>query len=191
MTLPSARIVHAIPGRMRVQVPSRRGDWLYFARTSEQLRSMAEVQSLDYNPRTGSLLIRHRSDPRTIAGFARENGLFELNPNHAAGTEASGKRRSAVGPLAPPLGIAAVTFGTLSAYQAIRGRLAGNATETFWTAYNARTVLGQPWLAALLAGFGVYNLGAGRILSSAPSLLYYGASAWNLMKRRQSETPDA
>ena len=41
--VPEARIVHRIAGRMRVRVPSRRGDPAYFSTVEETLRSLNGV----------------------------------------------------------------------------------------------------------------------------------------------------
>jgi hypothetical protein len=181
MALPPAQLEHAIPGRMRLRVPSRRGDARYFARVAEHLQGQADIITVTTRAVTGSVLILHRSAPETIAAFAREQGLFDLAPGvvRRAGQAARASRAKAL----PWLGGAAAAFGAAGIYQALRGRLGSNAIETLWNAYNARSELKRPWLAALLAGMTAYNLAGRRVLPSAPSLLYFAATAWNFARR--------
>lgn len=181
MTLPTAQLEHAIPGRMRLRVPSRRGDARYFAYVAEQLQGHADIVTLRTSAVTGSVLILHRSEPTAIAAFAREDGLFDLAPGPAL--QEAGRRRGGGRKALPWLGGAAAMFGAVGMYQAARGRLGSNAIETLWNAYNARSELKRPWLAALLAGMTAYNLAGRRVLPSAPSLLYFAASAWNFARR--------
>ena len=187
MTPPIARIAHAMPGRLRLRITDRRGDQDYFLGLPEQLRGLPGTEVIRFDPRTASLLVRHRSDPAKIAEYAREHGLFELDVTDLRRTPRS--TAPASNPLGTarqktaPLAMMAVAFGCLSAYQFAQGRVAGHASEALWNAYTAQVSLRKPWLSRLLASFGVYNLARGRVLSSAPALLFYAASAWSLMQR--------
>lgn len=181
MALPAAQLEHTIPGRMRLRVPSRRGDAGYFARVAERLQGQADIVMLRTNAVTGSVLILHRSRPEAIAALARKDGLFDLAPG-SVGRAGRGPRLSR-GKALPWLGGAAAVFGAVGMYQAVRGRLGSNAVETLWNAYNARSELKRPWLAALLAGMTAYNIAGRRVLPSAPSLLYFAATAWNYARR--------
>jgi hypothetical protein len=184
MTLPVAHLEHAIPGRIRIRVPGRRGDTAYFGRVVEHLQRRIEGASLRASATTGSLLVLHQSEPAAIAALGREEGLFDL-PVNPLRSQAAGPR-SGRGNALPWLGGAAAAFGTLGLYQAARGRLGSSALETAWNAYNARSELKRPWLAALLAGMAAYNLAGRRVLPSAPSLLYFAATAWKFAQRRRN-----
>lgn len=57
--MPIAHVAHALPGRVRLQIPSKRGDARYFARLRDELASVPGVLGLRVNPRAGSALITH------------------------------------------------------------------------------------------------------------------------------------
>jgi len=74
----SAVLVHATRGRARFRLPSAKGDAKLFHRIQEGLAKCAGVADVKVNPRTGSVLVRHRGDLDVVARHAREQGLFEL-----------------------------------------------------------------------------------------------------------------
>lgn len=74
--LPEAQITHAIPGRLRLRVPERKGDVEYFARVEQELRGIEGVSDVTCNPLTGSALIRHRSEREAVLAAASERDLF-------------------------------------------------------------------------------------------------------------------
>lgn len=73
-----AEIVHQLPGRLRLRVPQRRGDATYFGTLEHSLSRCPGVQSLEVNPRTGSVLLYHDVEAEAIAEYGRANELFTV-----------------------------------------------------------------------------------------------------------------
>lgn len=76
--VPEARTVHQTEGRLRVRIPSMKGDVSYFALIAEKLAACPGIKSIAVNPRTGTVLLVHEATPREIAGHAERHGLFSL-----------------------------------------------------------------------------------------------------------------
>lgn len=82
---PAAHIVHRARGRIRLRIPERRKDLLWFIQLYEHLRRLPGVAEVQANPITGSALLRvedGRDDQvaRALAGsplFALENDAPE------------------------------------------------------------------------------------------------------------------
>ncbi|HVP79314.1 MAG TPA: hypothetical protein VMV04_15625 [Thermodesulfobacteriota bacterium] len=72
-----AILSHQSPGRLRLRIPSKKGDGLFFQSLKDQLSTLSGVERIDVNPVTGSILLVHSIDAEKIAQFAREKGLFE------------------------------------------------------------------------------------------------------------------
>ena len=54
-----ARVVHRVSNRVRLSVPGRRGDTVYFTRLEEAFLGSGEILSARANPLAGSIVIRH------------------------------------------------------------------------------------------------------------------------------------
>ncbi|MFH1112889.1 MAG: hypothetical protein V1792_03125 [Pseudomonadota bacterium] len=80
--IPKAYVVHRARRRMRVRVPSRKGDESYFSAVQEVLATLPDVENVCVNHRTGSALIITGSDVAAIADAAMRHGLFSLEPGH-------------------------------------------------------------------------------------------------------------
>jgi hypothetical protein len=147
--VPEARIVHRIAGRMRVRVPSRRGDAAYFATVEETLRGLNGVESVGADPLTGGILILHGIDPGVIVDYAAQKGLFlakEEEAKKAGGTvlhdvlgapfgSFSRRIRSFTGNAADLSGLAVLALLTVGVYQIARGNFGAPAWYTaFWYA---------------------------------------------------------
>jgi len=80
----SAYVIHALPGRVRVKIPSKRGDAAYFARLEAELIRCEGVASARSNQRAASVLIAYAGAGGLtgIADFARRKQLFNLQPEH-------------------------------------------------------------------------------------------------------------
>ncbi len=74
--VPEAHISHTIPGRLRIKIPSKKGDIYFFGDMYKQLSLFEGIQRVEVNSLTGSILILHSADVAHIAEFARHNGLF-------------------------------------------------------------------------------------------------------------------
>ena len=62
--LPDARIVHQTSERMRLKIPSKKGDEYYFLSLKKELSQHKGIEDLEINPLTGSLFVRHNGDSR-------------------------------------------------------------------------------------------------------------------------------
>lgn len=76
-----AHIVHQSDGRLRLRIPERRGDLAYFNDIALKLADCPGVRRAEGRAATSGVLILHerRVDPRAIADFAAEAGLFFLD----------------------------------------------------------------------------------------------------------------
>lgn len=188
LTLPQAHIEHELPGRLRLRIPSRRGDRPFFEAAARRVAELAGVRSLRANPLTGGMLIEHATTTGAIASFAREHELFDLPAPVVppAPREAAPPARPAV--FSNPLSLASAGLAGAGVYQLARGRVLGSASENLWNAYGAYTTLKQPWIAAALVGFGAYQAATGPALGSAVSLFLYALNARRLAQGQAPET---
>jgi len=76
--LPEGYISHHTANRLRVKIPSRKGDASYFNSLKEHLSGYREIEEVQVNPMTGSLLLLHRFDIATIKQLGATNNLFLL-----------------------------------------------------------------------------------------------------------------
>ncbi len=76
--LPVAHISHRTTGRLRVKIPSSKGDHSFLVSLKERFSSLRGLKTVEINPLTGSILIVHESDEKTIAAYALANNLFVL-----------------------------------------------------------------------------------------------------------------
>ncbi|HHT9145702.1 MAG: hypothetical protein Q7J76_03985 [Candidatus Brocadiaceae bacterium] len=78
---PHAYLSHRSFRRLRVKVPSKRGDKLYFTQLNEGFRKCKGIETLEVNPITGSILLIHSIDLESISQYAEGNNLFILKTN--------------------------------------------------------------------------------------------------------------
>lgn len=85
MEVPEAHISHQSPGRLRIRIPSRRGDAVYFSEVRGQLSRLRRFPQLDVNPLTGGVLLAGEPiDPAAIAEYGHKQNLFRLKLAHTA-----------------------------------------------------------------------------------------------------------
>ena len=180
MALPSAELVHQLPGRLRLRIAARRGDAAFFARTAEQIRSLAPVREVAANPRTGSLLICHHGPADALLSTAEDRGLFRITV--AAAAMPARRSGRAIALFAPSSAVAGLAG--LALLQTARGQMLGSATENFWIGLRAFAAMGRPRTAALLGAFGLYRLLRGPALGSGVSLFYYALTLRELTRWR-------
>ncbi|MDO9418228.1 HMA2 domain-containing protein [Pararhizobium sp.] len=77
---PSAYIKHQLPGRVRLKVPQKKGDFDYFDRLAKLFADCHGISQLQLNPPAASILICHGTETPflNIAEFAQTNGLFTI-----------------------------------------------------------------------------------------------------------------
>jgi len=78
--LPRAHISHSTATRLRVKIPSKKGDAAYFQALKDHFSRFRSVDETHVNPLTGSLLLLSRVSAKTIAQFGAANSLFKLLP---------------------------------------------------------------------------------------------------------------
>lgn len=90
--LPKAHISHQTSGRLRIRIPSQKGNAAYFASLKERFSSFPGIQKIEVNPLTGSVLILHQIDLKQIdfkmiSDYTEQSGLFRFEQlNHSAGS---------------------------------------------------------------------------------------------------------
>jgi hypothetical protein len=77
--LPIAHISHQTAGRLRIRIPSKKGDSTYFNALKEHFSSLEGIRDLQFNPTTGSLLILHSLDTQAVTQHATARNLFSLS----------------------------------------------------------------------------------------------------------------
>jgi Heavy metal associated domain 2 len=163
-----AFLEHAIPGRMRIRIRSRRGDKDFFASLVHSLREVEDVKEVVANPHTGSVLVFHSGEADAVARVVAPEGLSR--PRSVGRSIIAGR---AAGPLAkntPSIQALTLLIGAL--VQGARGQVLGSASEQFWHATRAREMR-APAMVIGLVGLGLVQLMRGRLLAPASSLLMY------------------
>lgn len=94
--LPQAFITHVAAGRLRIRIPSRKGERTYFTSLQEQISGLPGIRKIEVNPLTGSVLVLHDLpvqgiDLKTIAGYSKAGGLFRLEAPNGSGKPVSEK----------------------------------------------------------------------------------------------------
>ncbi len=82
----AAYIVHRMPGRFRIRVPSKKGDSVYFSAVRDALSSLDGVEGVTVSPSTGSILVHGRVSQEDVIEQARSQGLFVLKEGPATET---------------------------------------------------------------------------------------------------------
>jgi len=79
MTLPAARIGHQTAERLRIKIPSRKGEEAYFSEVKAVLQKKVSMAGIEVNPATGSVLLKGlQVDAAAIASVGEETSLFAL-----------------------------------------------------------------------------------------------------------------
>ena len=171
--VPVAHIEHRLPGRVRLRVPSKRGDVSFFERVVKELSRHPAIWELAASPLTGTITLQYSEPLQAIMEAAAALTLFEAGDPKPGVKAAESKRPSRRGESARLAGGIAAGLSGLSLYQAARGNVIGNAVESFWLSFSAQNVLGRPDLAMVLAALGVWQMLRGQFFGSASSLLFY------------------
>jgi hypothetical protein len=149
---PEAFVVHRTSDRIRIRIPSRKGDAAYFLSLAEDPKLKQRYPCIRTNPLTGSVLICSREiDVEVVAELAEERGFFAIRTGEQTsrylaqdvGASLGRLNRQAasflgIGDLA---GIGFLSFLGMGFYQILRGRL----------------VL-PPWYTAFWYAFGIWGL---------------------------------
>lgn len=163
---PAAYVKHQLPGRVRLKIPQKRGDFGYFDRMAELLADCATITQLQLNPPAASLLICHAPDRNfsTIAEFAQTQGLFFVTEQQPEAML-----------LIPPLPIAKLASAGLN-------RIDESLLEVSQGRLDGRTLL----IMALI-GLSVRQMSRGNMMGAASSLIWY---AFRLLKEESEKAFD-
>jgi hypothetical protein len=74
--IPDAEVVHSSKRRLRVRIPSKKGDAAYWANLADRFADCKGIEDIEVNPRTASLLFVHETDSAAIIRFAASEGVF-------------------------------------------------------------------------------------------------------------------
>lgn len=75
---PVAFVTHKTGARIRLKVPSKKKDNVFFASLSENIPAIEGVLSVETTPLTGSVLISHSSDPDRIIQTFVSGGVVRI-----------------------------------------------------------------------------------------------------------------
>lgn len=78
---PVAYVSHALAERLRLRIPTRKGDAAYFAVIEKTFSGHDQVTHVETNPLTGSVLLYHHTDQAALVDFAQKQQLFQLQPD--------------------------------------------------------------------------------------------------------------
>jgi hypothetical protein len=76
--IPEAHVSHRMTRRLRIKIPSKKGDVSYFSTLREQLSALPGVEEITVNPQIGSALILYTGKTQNLVKLAEKNGLFQL-----------------------------------------------------------------------------------------------------------------
>jgi hypothetical protein len=146
--LPDAFLSHRTSGRVRIKIPSKKGDRAYFTVLMDELSKYSFIEKIETNPLTGSVLLIYRGDFETVVEKAEANNIFRLKESKTNSTDLHRKvsdvfkginnqiKRITDG----GLDLGAITFLSLlgaGIYQISRGNFTAPAWYTaFWYALN-------------------------------------------------------
>lgn len=153
MLLPEARIGHRTAERIRIKIPSRKGQWDYFSHVRKVLLHNGPMDSVDVNPNTGSVLIKGAGlDAAVLASVGEANSLFRLEMPPSEVEPLSRKIVAPVRDLSRSvsrfsggeldlLGMAFLGLLGVGIYQLVRGNVTAPSWHTaFWYAMGIFTI---------------------------------------------------
>jgi hypothetical protein len=90
----NAVIAHASTGRLRIKIPSQKGNLVALKSRGDQLAACPGILSIEVNPGTGSILLIHQTTVREIAEYARSKDLFSLQEQKGPKVPSADLRRN-------------------------------------------------------------------------------------------------
>jgi hypothetical protein len=140
--LPVAVVAHSARGRTRFKVAARRYDAQYFATVEQQLPNAPDVERVEANPITGSVLVHHRGPAEALYTYAENNELFRVstladrasNLLRQRGRLLDRQLRELTGEYLDVRSLTFIALVSIGLVQAVRGQFAGPALTIFWYA---------------------------------------------------------
>jgi hypothetical protein len=139
------RLVHRLPGRVRLRIDGRRGDRAWFDALALELALLDGIRAVDANPLTAGLLIHHDGPLERLLDELAGRGLVRvesLEPREVPlprrlgerlAVVDAGLRRATAGELDLRAAAVLALLG-LALVQAARGQLVGPAASLLWYA---------------------------------------------------------
>lgn len=82
--LPQSYVTHLTLNRLRLRIPQKRGDAIYFQMLEHKIRQLRNIEQVQASPLTGSLLIMaDKMKINNILSFAESEKLFALPQSKA------------------------------------------------------------------------------------------------------------
>lgn len=143
MSLPAAvpvpaRIVHQMPGRLRLAMTERRGDAAYFGELARQLAALDGVRHVRSNPPAASVVVEFEGALEALMAGLRASGLlaFDAPAKRAPMLDAGGTAPTQLvsGRELNPMFMAGLGFALFGLLQSLRGRVEVPAMTAFWYA---------------------------------------------------------
>ncbi|HIJ59942.1 MAG TPA: hypothetical protein HPP56_04940, partial [Nitrospirae bacterium] len=143
-----ALVVHNIPGRIRLKIDSKKGNKSFFDKVMDSLVGIKEIQKIEINPTTGSIIIYSNESSDSIIRLMKEQKLFHIVEKNISTRRIHGSFKGAYNEIdkkiktltAGELNLADAAFlGLLGMgiYQIQRGNFTAPAWYTaFWYAMN-------------------------------------------------------
>jgi hypothetical protein len=187
--VPVASIEHQVPGRVRLRVPSKRGDVSFFEKIVRELSKHPSMRELTASSLTGSITLHYCEPLQLITTAAADQKLFEtgrLEP------QTGGSRSKRASGLREGSGLAAGIAAGLSGlglFQVAQGNVMGSAVENLWHAFGAQRIFGRPDIAVVFAALGIYQLQRGQIFGAASSLFFYALVLPHIAAIEQARQP--
>jgi hypothetical protein len=143
------QIAHQTSGRVRIDLPAKRGDASYFSTLSQQIAGLDEVLAVRTNPITASLIVEYdgpfdallrRFDDMAIDILSQpaKTGLNDGGASHEAfASDSALPYRIVSGRQVHPMLLVGLAFGALGLVQMARGQVLVPALSAFWYAARA------------------------------------------------------
>jgi hypothetical protein len=171
--IPVASIEHQLPGRVRLRVPSKRGDVHFFENVVRGLSKHPALREVSASPLTGCITLHHCEPLQVMTAAAAEQRLFEISRSEPKNEGSKSKQTSTLRQGSVLAGATAAGLSALGLFQVARGNVLGSAVESLWHAFGAQRIFGRPDIAAVFVALGIYQLLRGQIFGAASSLFFY------------------
>src|SRR5260370_19860815 len=185
--IPVAYIEHQLPGRVRLRVPSRRGEVLFFETVVRELSKQPGMTELTGTPLTGSITLHYFEPLHPIIAAAADQRLFAISRLEPQSNVSEAKRASRLREGSGVTDGIAIGLSGLSRCQAAQGSVFGSAAENLWHAFGAQRMLGRPDIAAAFAVLGIYQILRGQLFGSASSLFFYALMTRQMAAMEQAK----
>jgi len=173
--VPVAYVEHQLPGRIRLRVPSRRGDVPFFERVVRELSKHPSMRELTASSVTGTITLRYCEPLQPITTAAADQKLFETGRSEPQNGRSKSKQDSTLREGSGLVAATAVGLSGLGLFQVAQGNVLGSAVENLWYAFGAQRIFGRPDIALAFAALGIYQLVRGQIFGAASSLFFYAS----------------